>query len=141
MSFFNELFQSKPHYPSLEPDAPAAERFNKVRASIETLASSVKEPLEVVPVEESAYIFIGKPPKRFGMAWIEQGEIKNFKILAEEQGLKQTDLNDMQEKLRDAYERHQDEPRYSVNVAGRDIVLIQSPSFEEDVKEIFTQVH
>jgi hypothetical protein len=139
MSLFSDLFHSKPHYPPLEPGAPVTEKLNKVRSTIETLASTVKDPLEVVPAGEGAYIYIGKPPKHFGMAWVEKGVVKNFKILAEEQGLKPADLTEMQEKLRVAYERHQSEPRYSASIAGRDIVLIQSPGLEEDVKGIFSQ--
>jgi hypothetical protein len=139
MSFINELFRSKPHYPPLEPDAPAAEKLNRVRTTIETLASSVKDQLEVVPAGEFAFIYIGKPPKDFGMAWVEKGMVKNFKMLAEEKGLNSSDLSNIQEKLRAAYERHQSEPRYSATLAGRDIVVIQSPGLEEDVKGIISQ--
>jgi hypothetical protein len=38
----------------------------------EKLAGETKDPLEVVPAEDSVYIFVGKPPKKFGIAWIEQ---------------------------------------------------------------------
>lgn len=139
MSFLNELFGSKPHYPPLEPGVPAAEKLNKVRNTIETLASSVKEPMEIVPAGENAYVYIGKPPKHFGMAWVEKGVVKNFKMLAEEKGLTSTELTDLQEKLRVVYERHQSEPRYSTKLAGREIVVIQSPGLEEDVKGIISQ--
>jgi hypothetical protein len=73
MSLFGNLFSSKPDYPAIDPASTAASRIAEVKAQLGELAGQVKDPLEVVPAEHAAYVFIGKPPKRFGLAWIHDG--------------------------------------------------------------------
>jgi hypothetical protein len=56
-----------------------------VLSPLEKLAEKTNDPLEIVPTENSAYIFVGKPPKKFGALWIENGDkIVNFRSLADE---------------------------------------------------------
>ena len=101
MGILEKFFSGKHDYPSLDSSAPAAKQLEAVRPPLEKLADETKDPLEVVPAEDSVYVFIGKPPKKFGIAWIEDGEkIVNFKSLVDEKGLSPTRLENLSEELR-----------------------------------------
>ena len=137
MGILGKLFGGKNDYPSLDLSAPVAKTLESVRPPLEKLAEETKAPLEVVPAEDSVFIFIGKPPKKFGIAWIEDGEkIINFKSLVEEKGLTPTSLEHLNEKLRQAYIAHQDQPRYVTKISDRDIVVIPSPSLLDNLKDV-----
>ena len=80
MGFMDKLFGSSKEYPPLNEDNPAAQRLEALRQPVEKLISEIKDPLEVIPGDETAFFFIGKPPKKFGVAWVGQdGKVINFK--------------------------------------------------------------
>jgi hypothetical protein len=91
MGILGKLFSGKQDYPSLDSSDPAAMQLESVRPPLEKLAAETNDPLEVVPAEDSVYVFIGKPPKKFGIAWIEDGDkIVNFKSLVDEKDCRRT---------------------------------------------------
>ena len=62
MGLLGNLFGSKINYPAIDPNSDAAMRIAEVENELEELADKVSDRLEVVPSENAAYIFIGKPP-------------------------------------------------------------------------------
>jgi hypothetical protein len=140
MGILGKLFSGKHDYPSLDSSAPAAVQLESVRPPLEKLVNETSDPLEVVPAEDSVYIFIGKPPKKFGIAWIEGGDkIVNFKSLVDEKGLSPDSLQRLSEELRKAYIAHQDEPRYVTKISDRDVVVIPSTSLLNNLKGMVEQ--
>ena len=140
MGIFGKMFSNKLDYPSLDSSAPAAKQLESVRSPLEKLADEIKDPIEVVPAEESVYIFVGKPPKKFGIMWIEEGDkIVNFKSLVDEKGLSPTRLSHLSEELKKAYIAHQNRPRFVTRVSERDVVVIPSTSLLNDVKAVVEQ--
>ena len=81
MGLLGKIFSSKPDFPAIDPGSTAAERVARVEEQLHDLAGKVKEPLEVVPAEQAAYVFIGKPPKKFGLAWIHDGKVSGLNTL------------------------------------------------------------
>ena len=141
MGFLSKIFSGTPDYPQLQPDTTAAQQLKTVRANLEELAREVKEPMEVVPGDSTAYVFIGKPPKRFGMAWIEDDQIKSFKSVVAEQNVSQQMLNKVSDDLRKAYKRHEDVTRYQTKVGDREIVVTPSAALKDEVHTILTSLH
>jgi hypothetical protein len=140
MGILGKLFSGKHDYPSLDSSDPAAMQLESVRPPLEKLAAETNDPLEVVPAEDSVYIFIGKPPKKFGIAWIEDGDkIVNFKSLVDEKGLSPDSLQNLSEKLRKAYIAHQDRPRYVTEISDREVVVIPSTSLVSNLKGVVEQ--
>ena len=140
MGIFGKFFGDKHDYPPLESSAPAAKQLESVRPPLEKLAGETNDPLEVVPAEDSVYIFVGKPPKKFGIAWIEDGEkIVNFKSLVDEKGLSPTSLNHLSEELKKVYIAHQDKPRYVTRISDREVVVIPSTSLLNNLKGVVEQ--
>jgi hypothetical protein len=142
MSLFGNLFSSKPDYPAIDPSSTAASRIAEVKTQLGELAGKTKDPLEVVPTEHAAYVFIGKPPKKFGLAWIHDGKISGLNTLVEEHGLKPLEVEQVIDQLRDAYARNADVNRFCTTVANRDVVVTPSARLETEVHEIIdTVVH
>jgi hypothetical protein len=140
MSLFGSLFSSKPDYPAIDPSSTAATRIAEVKTQLGELAGQVKDPLEVVPSEHAAYVFIGKPPKRFGLAWIHDGKISGLNTLVEEHGLKPLEVEKLLDRLREAYERNADVSRFCTSVQDRDVVVTPSAKLEKEVHEIIDKV-
>ena len=140
MSLFGNLFSSKPDYPAMDPSSTAASRIAEVKNQLGELAGQVKDPLEVVPTEHAAYVFIGKPPKRFGLAWIHDGKISGLNSLVEEHGLKPTEVENVMSQLRDAYERNADVSRFCATVQDCDVVVTPSAKLEREVHEIIDRL-
>jgi len=140
MSLFGNLFSSKPDYPAIDPASKAAARIAEVEDKLSELAGQVRDPLEVVPSEHAAYVFIGRPPKKFGLAWIHDGKVSGLNKLVEEHGLKPLEVEKLVDELRDAYERNADVNRYSATVHDRDLVVTPSAQLEKAVHEIIDRV-
>jgi len=104
MGFMDKLFGATKEFPPLNKDDPAAQKLEALRQPVEKLVSEIKDPIEVVPGNETAFFFIGKPPKKFGVAWVgKDGKIVNFKSLVEEKGLSIISLEKLSDRLKSVY--------------------------------------
>jgi hypothetical protein len=140
MGIMGKLFGAKVDYPALDSSAPAAKYLESVKPPIEKLMDETSEPLEVVPAEGTTYVFIGKPPKKFGIAWIEdRDKIVNFKSLVAEKGFTNDRLEALSEELKKAYIAHEDKPRYVAKISDRDVVVIPSESLRNKLKGVVEQ--
>lgn len=140
MGLLGDLFSSKPDFPAIDPNSTAAERVAKVEQELHDLAAKLKQPLEVVPAERAAYVFIGKPPKKFGLAWIHDGKVSGLNTLVEEHGLKPSEVADVAAQLREVYERNQDVQRYAAKVQDVDVVVAPSRQLEKEVHDVIEAI-
>ena len=140
MSLFGNIFSSKPDYPAIDPSSTAAMRISEVEEQLGELAGRTRDPLEIVPAEHAAYVFIGKPPKNFGLAWIHDGEISGLNTLVEEHGLQPKEMQKVVEQLRVAYERNADVSRFCTKVQDREMVVTPSAELEHEVHDIIDKV-
>ena len=130
------LFSKKVDYPELGDDSPVAEQINEVEGPLKTLMNQVSDPLEVIPADNQAYVFIGKPPKKFGVAVIESGVVQSFVAAAKEKGLEPVKIQKLNEQFRDAYIQNQDAQRYKANIAGKEIVVTPCAELAREVSQI-----
>lgn len=136
MGFFGKLFGKGEELPPLDQSSPAANRLNKFKAELEAFVGKMNDRLEFVPADEAVYCFIGKPPAMFGMAWFHDGKEHNLKTLAKDKGLSTKKLQTMSLRLGEAYEKYQEEPRFSVTIAGKSVIVHPSDGLRKDVAEI-----
>ncbi len=136
MGFLDKLFGGGKKYPALAADTTAAKKLDTMKGPLEELSKKVNDPIEVVPADDSAFIFIGNPPKNFGMAWVEKGKIYNFKTLSEEKGLPQKKLVKLVDDLADAYQRNDSVNRYSATIGEKVVTVTPSRGLAEEVKNI-----
>src|SRR5210317_100636 len=126
------LFSKKLQYPELGADSQVASQVQGVEEPLKTLMGQVSDPLEVVPADDHAYVFIGKPPKKFGVATIEDGSVQSFIAAAKEKGLDQAKIQKMNEQFREAYMHNLDAQRYKTNVAGKEVVVTPCMQLEQE---------
>lgn len=134
------FFSRKPEYPELTADNPTAAQLRAIESSLKELIGQISDPLEVVPTDGYAYVFIGKPPKRFGMAMLKDG-VHSFVSAAQAQGISQLELQKINERLRDAYLDCEQAPRYQTSIEGKTIVVTSSPQLVQKVEEITHPVY
>jgi len=130
------LFSKKVDYPELGADSPVAKQINEVEEPLKTLMGQVSDPLEVIPADGQAYVFIGKPPKKFGVAVIDSGEVQSFVAAAKEKGLEPVKIQRLNEQFRDAYVQNQDAQRYKTSIAGKEIVVTPCAELAREVTQI-----
>ena len=140
MSIFNKLFGRNPDYPPLEDSDPAAKQLAAIQEPLQKLANEVSDPLEVIPSEGTAYVFVGKPPKKFGLAWIHDGKVSNFKTLVEEKGIQPSALESIVDELKAAYERSGGATRYVSRIGEKQLVVTPNEDLEKTVHEIMDKV-
>jgi len=131
------FFSKKLEYPELDSGNPAAEQVNEFEEQLQDLMGQVKDPIEVIPAQDHAYVFIGKPPKKFGVAMIQDGAVKSFIAAAKEKGLGQAQIQKLNDQLRDAYMHNMDAQRFKTNVAGKEVVVTPCSQLDQEVREIF----
>jgi hypothetical protein len=141
MGLFSKMFGQDQQYPDLAANSAAAGQLAAIRSNLEQLARDIPEPMEVVPTDAGAYVFIGKPPKKFGIAWSEGGQVKSFKTLMEEHGVSGTEVAKVSDELRDVYVRHHDTEHYRATIANREVVVTPDAGLEQDVREVLAKLH
>ena len=140
MGFMDKLFGSSKEYPPLNKDDPAAQKLDAMRQPVEKLVSEIKDPIEVVPGDETAFFFIGKPPKKFGVAWVgKDGKVVNFKSLVEEKGLSIISLEKLSDRLKQIYIEHQEEPRYTTTINDKQVVVTPSETLKGDIRKVIEE--
>ena len=137
MGFLDKLLGSSKEYPPLDNNDPAAQKIDAMRPTVENFVSEINDPLEVVPDDETAFFFIGKPPKKFGVAWVgKDGKVVNFKSLVEEKGLSMISLEKLSDRLKQIYIQHQEEPRYSISIKEKNVVVTPSETLKTDIRKV-----
>ena len=134
------LFTKKLNYPELDSGNPAAEQVHEFEDQLQDLMGQVKDPIEVVPAQDHAYVFIGKPPKKFGVAMIQDGAVQSFLTAAREKGLDQLRIQKLNGQLRDAYMHNMDAQRFKTNVAGKEVVVTPCSQLDQEVRAIFGSI-
>jgi len=132
----DKLFGGKNDYPPLPADNDAMTRLDGVKPQLEELANRVNDHLEVVPGEQEAYVYLGKPPKRFGIAWLHDGKVDGLNELVAEYKLSQLQVQKLIGALSAAYKHASDAPRYSAEVAGKQVTVIPSRGLGKEVHQI-----
>jgi hypothetical protein len=140
MGFFDSLFAGKKEHPPLDPGSTAAKQIQEFQEPLEKICQQTSDNLELIPTADTAYIFLGNPPKRFAITWIDQnGNIQNFKTLVEERGVPQTRLERLIGNLGNAYRQSKNEARFSSNMGGKTITVTLSDSLAGNLKQVIAE--
>jgi hypothetical protein len=124
----------------LDDQSRTGQKVAEVEQELQELMHKVSQPLEVVPTDHAAYVFIGKPPKKFGLAWIHDGKVSGLNTLIEEHGVTPAEIEKVLDSLREAYARHQDAKHYTATIDKRKVVVTASESLEHEVHDIIDAI-
>jgi hypothetical protein len=136
MGLFDKFKSKAPEYPVLDQATPAAQSLNSLKNPLESFVSQVSDPMEIVPSGDAAYVFVGKPPKTFGLVWIQGGKVYNLKKVVAEKGIPATTFSLISDDLRGAYERSSSASRYSTTLAGKNVLVTPSETLAREVHKI-----
>jgi len=136
MGIFHWLFGRKETHTPLDPSSAAAARLQHLKGQLEALVRKIHDHIELVPAEDTVYVYIGRPPGAFGMVWFENGMKVNFKYLARNKGLSQRRIQTLSVRLGEAYARNAAAERFSFTIARKDVVVTPSDSFAEEIRSI-----
>ncbi|MFC1549479.1 hypothetical protein ACFL4R_01250 [Nitrospirota bacterium] len=140
MGLLDKLLGKGKDYPPLDESAPAFAQLDGVRENLAKLASDINDNMEIVPADQAAYVYFGKPPKMFGISWIHEGRIVNVKTLVDEKGFSPSALQHLTELLKGAYEDHQNEDRFSYGLGEKKVTVIPSAGLASDVGRIIEKI-
>lgn len=140
MGILDKIFGARKAHSPLEPGNPLAKHLDGIREPLEGLAQQAKDSLEIVPAGNATYVSIGKPPKQFGIAWVQDGEIFNLKKLADQKGLAPTALAKTSSALSKAYQRSREDERFATTVCTYPCLVTSSQTLAHDVDEIIQTI-
>jgi hypothetical protein len=141
MGLFGSLFGAKQEqHPPLEASSSAARRLTAHGQAVESFVKKVDDRLELVPAEDAVYIFVGKPPGTFGVAWISGGEEHNLKRLVQDRKLPVSAVTRLSEQLRDTYVASMTHQRFSAEIAGRTVTVTPADQFASEVGRVIREV-
>jgi hypothetical protein len=140
MGLLGKLFGKEQELPQLDPSSVAAKRLEKAKTELEAFVSKMHDRLELIPGDNAVYVFIGKPPGMFGMAWFHDGKEHNFKTLMKDKGLSQKRVQKMSASLGEAYEKCVEEPKFSATIAGKKVIVHPSEALLKDVMKIIHEL-
>lgn len=135
MGLLKNLIGGEEH-PPLPDDSYAVERIRKVMPGLRQLIEETNDRFEVVPAEQWAYVFIGKPPKKFGMAWITGDKVENLGELARQKHFSPITLEKIEDQLSDAYKRSATDQRFVLEVEGKEVIVTPSGDLESEVNRV-----
>ncbi len=141
MGFLDALFGSKkPQHPPLDPDSPLAARLARHRASLDAFAAKVRDSIEAVPGERTLYLFIGKPPEMFGIAWFDGDREESLRTIMKSKNLPQSRVQRISDDVRDLYVRHREAPRFAVAAAGKTVTVTDAAALCIDLDRVIDEV-
>ncbi len=140
MGIFEKIFGARQTHTPLEPGNPLAQHLDEIRQPLEGLAEQAKDSLEIVPSGNATYVFIGKPPKQFGIAWLQDGEVFNLKKIADQKGLEQAALEKTTTELSKAYQRSKEDERFATTVCTYPCLVTSSQTLAQDVDQIIQTI-
>lgn len=142
MGFLDALFGSKkPQHPPLDPASPLATRLGIHQANLEAIAKKLHDKVEAVPGERTLYVFIGKPPEMFGIAWFDGGGAEeSLRTIMKSRNLPQSRVQRISDDVRDLYVRHQAAPRFSTTAAGKPVTVTDSTALAADLDRLIDEV-
>lgn len=138
MGLLDRFFGHKVEYPPLPAGSAAIEKIEEIKAPLEALAHKVSDRLQVVPAEHQAFVFLGKPPENFGIAWIHDGKVTSLKDIVNEHHLSHSKVEELIGQLAQAYQHASESPRYSAEIGGKQMVVIPSKGLEQEVHQIMS---
>lgn len=142
MGFLDALFGSKqPQHPPLDPASPLAARLARHQASLDGFAARVRDRIEAVPGDRTLYLFIGKPPEMFGIAWFDGGgEEESLRTILKSRNLPQSRVQQISDDVREVYVRHQVAPRFAATAAGKPVAVTDATALVADLDRVIHEV-
>ncbi|UCG77517.1 MAG: hypothetical protein JSV21_08000 [Nitrospirota bacterium] len=140
MGLLGNLF-GKDDMPELGSEVPVYSTIQGFQKHLKVLTENIPGDMELVPYEDKVYVFIGKPPKQFGFAWIDDKYVNNLIGVAKEKGISKEDLGKISEDLRQTYIKNKDSmQKYIWNADDARMIVNVSDGLGQQLKTIVDNI-
>ncbi|NJD57114.1 MAG: hypothetical protein FIA94_12025 [Nitrospirae bacterium] len=136
MGLLGKLFGKEKELPQLDPSTPAAAKLNEFKSVLDPFVHKIHDKMEFVPAANTVYVYIGKPPGMFGLAWFENGQEINFKTFTTSKGLKQKQIQSIYGRLGEAYAGYESAPRYETTIGDKKVIVLPSDDLVKKIEDI-----
>ena len=89
---------------------------------------------------DTTFYYIGNPPKMFGFAWDDGSKVTELKTVIQEKEWIPMRVEMVIKDLRTAYEKYQDDSKFSTVVENKKITVVDSSNFVDNLKEILSHI-
>jgi len=138
MGFLDRIFGGgQPQFPALEPSSDAAARLAPFAGQLAALAGQVRDHVEAVPERDALYVFVGRPPKEFGVVRYRADGEENLIQLMRERKLPQSRIQEISDQARAAYVAEEQAPRFTHQAGKRALPVIDSETLGRKLDEVF----
>lgn len=124
-----------PKHPPLPETNPAVLRLGDAGEEFEAFVAKANDKLEVVTGDGPLYLFVGRPPKAFGVVWFEGGERHAVRSMMEAGTLSAQAAGQLARAFGDIYSSHSTDERYSYTIAGQAVTVAPSPEFHNELSQ------
>lgn len=130
-----------PAYPEIDNSVPEYNTVQSYKKHLKKFVETVTSDMEVLPFDDKLFVFIGNPPRNFGLAWIKNTYVYNLKGVVKEKGLSPSKFQKISDDLRDAYERHMGSlNKYSLPLPNTQVVISSSRALGEEISPIVSDL-
>lgn len=133
MGLFDGMFGSK-HPPLPEAD-PAIAKIAAQNPGFESFVASANDRIEVLAGDGPLYVFVGKPPKAFGIVWFIDGERHDVRSEMESKAMTRDSAAGLVQQLGGVYSNHGGDGRFSHKVGNHAVTVTPSSAFYDEVHE------
>ena len=132
MGIFGGLFG--PKYPELAADHPANDQLSGQGEVFESFVSRANDTIEVIPGAGPLYVFVGKPPKVFGIVWFEDDEQFDVRSQVERRAMTRESAAALVGALGRIYAGRAADERFAHRIDGHAVTVTPST-------ELYAEVH
>lgn len=137
MGLLGDMFG--PKHPALDPSSDAAKRIADHGQALETFASSANDRMEAIPGDGPVYVFVGKPPKAFGLVWFDDAGRHDVRSMMERMAMTREAASQLVQELPAIYTRYADVERFSHKIGSKNVIVTPSQAFHAELHEAVTR--
>jgi len=141
MGILGKFFGKETAYPEIDNSVPEYSIVQSYKKHLEKFVETVTSDMEVLPFDDKLFVFIGNPPRNFGLAWIKDTYIYNLKGIVKEKGISPSEFQKISDDLRDTYERRMGSlNKYSLPLPNAQVVINSSSELGEEISRIVSDL-
>ncbi len=139
MGFLDGMFG--PKHPPLAEDHPAVARLSEHGEVFGTFVAKANDTIEAIPGDGPLYVFVGKPPKAFGMVWFDGGQQFDVRSQVEQGAMTRESAAALVDALGRIYASRATEERFAHKVGGHAMTVTPSATLYAEVHQAVQGAH
>jgi hypothetical protein len=132
MGLLDGLFKAK--LPALDEGTAAAGAIT-ANGAFQSFVKGAIDKMEVVPGAGAIYVYVGNPPKAFGLVWFENGERFDVRSLLGTGALAPESAAMLTRQIRAVYESHDAADRFGYEASSHKVTVTHSDEMYRELRK------